>query len=172
MSEAKKNDAGKLRYDLIPPEPLRELARVYTIGAAKYADDNWKKGLARERVIAALMRHMEKYRAGEQIDAEDGQYHLSSVAWCAFTLLWYDLNSEALAGQADHERHLQVRRKWDAETERKLREATYSPVHDSISEALDAIAQNPSCGKVGCQTREHYHGDLPPSPRARNRVLD
>jgi hypothetical protein len=36
MDEAIKYDQGKLRYDLIPPEALEELAAVYTMGAAKY----------------------------------------------------------------------------------------------------------------------------------------
>jgi hypothetical protein len=91
MSEAKKNDEGKLRYDLIPPVALRELAAVYTIGAKKYGDNNWKKGLSKERILAAMMRHFEQYRDEEDIDEENGQYHMASVAWGAFALLWYDL---------------------------------------------------------------------------------
>ena len=41
-----KNDGGKLRYDLIPPRALEALAYVYTIGAAKYSDRNWEKGIS------------------------------------------------------------------------------------------------------------------------------
>ena len=90
MLKAKKNDLGKLRYDLIPTGPLRELARVYTIGSKKYADDNWRGGFAWGRVYAALQRHANAFWSGEQFDPEDDQEHLASVAWCAFTLLEFE----------------------------------------------------------------------------------
>jgi hypothetical protein len=38
MAEGRKYDGDKLRYDLIPVGPLAEVAKVYTIGAKKYAD--------------------------------------------------------------------------------------------------------------------------------------
>lgn len=86
----RKDDADKLRYDLVPPFPLSELARVYTIGAAKYGDDNYLGGMAWQRVLAAMMRHLEAFRAGESIDQKGGQLHLASVAWCCFTLMLYE----------------------------------------------------------------------------------
>ena len=86
----KKNDAGKLRYDLIPPDPLREVARVYTIGSTKYQDYNWLHGMNWSRVIAALFRHMEAWREGRTVDPDDGQHPLASVIWCAMTLLEFE----------------------------------------------------------------------------------
>lgn len=91
ISEGRKDDTGKLRYDLIPPEALEELARVYTIGAKKYSDRNWEKGMSWGRVFAAMMRHSWAWLRGETNDPVDGQHHLSSVAWCAFTLLTYEI---------------------------------------------------------------------------------
>jgi hypothetical protein len=88
--EGKKNDQGKLRYDLIPPGPLAELARVYNIGAGKYADRNWENGIEYGRIFAALQRHAWAYWNGENRDVEDGQHHLASVAWCAFALIEYE----------------------------------------------------------------------------------
>jgi hypothetical protein len=87
-----KHDTGteKLRYDLIPAAPLAQLAHVYTLGAAKYEDWNWQKGLAWSRVYAALMRHLQAWWMGAEIDPDDGQSHLSSVAWCAFTLMAFE----------------------------------------------------------------------------------
>ena len=85
-----KHDAGKLRFDLIPVEPLREIARVYTIGAAKYADRNWERGIAWGRVFAAMCRHAFAWWGGEQLDPVDGQHHLASVAWCAMALIEYE----------------------------------------------------------------------------------
>jgi hypothetical protein len=85
---ARKDDGGKLRYDLIPTEALDELARVYTIGAAKYADNNWRQGgLKFGRIFGAMMRHAWAWWRGERDDPQDGQHHLASVAWCAFSLI-------------------------------------------------------------------------------------
>lgn len=83
----RKDDSAKLRYDLIPSWPLHELARVFTIGARKYADRNWEQGIAFGRIFAAMMRHSWAWWAGEREDPEDGQHHLSSVAWCALALM-------------------------------------------------------------------------------------
>ena len=90
MTSGVKNDTGKLRYDLIPVEPLRELARVYTIGATKYDDRNWELGLQWGRVYAAMQRHANAWWGGEQRDPVDGQHHLASVAWCALALMEYE----------------------------------------------------------------------------------
>jgi hypothetical protein len=84
----RKDDNGKLRYDLVPPEALAGYANVLTIGAAKYADRNWENGLKYGRVYAALMRHLEAWRMGEELDP-DGQHHLDSVIWNAMALRTY-----------------------------------------------------------------------------------
>mgnify|MGYP001603291970 CR=1 FL=1 len=88
-TDGTKYDADKLRFELIPPAALAELAFVYTIGAKKYADWNWLKGMRWNRVYGALMRHLIAWQQGEQSDKDDGQLHLASVAWCAFTLMEY-----------------------------------------------------------------------------------
>jgi hypothetical protein len=88
----KRYDAGKLRYDLIPPECLEALAFVYTIGAEKYGDWNWSKGLPFGKTLAAMERHIQAWRKGETFDQEDGQHHLGSVAWGAFALMWMEIH--------------------------------------------------------------------------------
>lgn len=90
MTTPQKFDGEKNRYDLIPATPLDELARVYTIGAAKYGDRNWEGGLKWGRIFAAMMRHAWAYWRGERTDPVDGQHHLASVAWCAFALMEYE----------------------------------------------------------------------------------
>ena len=87
--EGKKHDVGKLRYDLIPVYPMERLAEVYTIGAAKYGDYNYLKGMKWGRIFAAMMRHAWAWWRGEIYDPVDGQAHLASVAWCAFALMEY-----------------------------------------------------------------------------------
>lgn len=84
------------RFDLIPAEPLEALARVYGIGAQKYADDNWRKGYSWRLSFAALMRHAWAFWRGEDTDAESGQPHLAHAAWHCFTLLWFMQRRPAL----------------------------------------------------------------------------
>jgi hypothetical protein len=88
--EGRKDDKGKLRYDLIPVYPLTLLAEVYTIGSIKYDDENWRQGISWKRIFAAMMRHAWNWMAGEEYDNETGQHHLASVAWCAFALIEYE----------------------------------------------------------------------------------
>ena len=85
--KGKKYDTDKLRFDLIPIHPLRELANVYTIGANKYDDRNWELGINYSRLYAALQRHVTAFWNGEDFDQEDGQHHLASVVWCAFAIM-------------------------------------------------------------------------------------
>jgi nucleoside 2-deoxyribosyltransferase len=78
------------RFDLIPVEPLEELARVYGRGAMKYADDNWRRGYDWKLSFGALMRHAWAFWRGESIDAETGRHHLACAAWHCFTLMWFE----------------------------------------------------------------------------------
>jgi hypothetical protein len=100
MMQGKKNDSGKLRFDLMPVRPLESVADVFTRGAAKYEDRNWEKGLKWGRVFAAMMRHAWKWWRGEQLDEEDGQHHLASVAWCALVLMEYERTHPELDDRA------------------------------------------------------------------------
>lgn len=82
-----KYDAGKLRLDLIHPEVLEALGKVYTYGATKYGDRNWENGLDEDRLIAASRRHQLAYAKGEQLDQESGLPHLAQAAWCLLTII-------------------------------------------------------------------------------------
>jgi hypothetical protein len=86
LVEGTKFDENKLRFDLIPVRPLAKIAWVFTMGAKKYADRNWEKGIKFCRLFAAMMRHAWLWFAGETYDV-DGQHHLSSVAWTAMVLM-------------------------------------------------------------------------------------
>lgn len=84
-------DEGKERVDLLPPDALLELGKVYGAGSVKYAARNWEKGMAYHKVLGPLMRHLFKWMRGEKIDPEDGQLHIAKVAWNAIALLTYEL---------------------------------------------------------------------------------
>ena len=75
-----KDDANKLRYDLIPTSAITGLAEVLTMEARKYTPNGWRNvpdGI--ERYYAALYRHLLAWRNGEQIDPESGLHHLKHV---------------------------------------------------------------------------------------------
>ncbi len=93
--KGKKNDDGKLRYDLLPSKELEKIVKVLTFGAEKYGVSNWQlvEG-ARDRYTAGLMRHLEKYRQGEKIDTESGLEHLAHLATNAMFLMWFEENKK------------------------------------------------------------------------------
>jgi len=76
---------GKGRFDLIPPEPLFRLARIYQLGAEKYEPNNWKKGIQWSLCLDSMERHLQKWKRGDK--DED---HLAIVAWRAFALMYYE----------------------------------------------------------------------------------
>lgn len=94
LAQGTKYDSDKLRYDLLPAAALEEVVKVYTLGAKKYDDRNWEKGINYGRVFGALMRHAWAWWRGERNATDDGQHHLASVVWCALALLHYDLNEK------------------------------------------------------------------------------
>lgn len=72
-----KHDGGKPRISLIPFEPLLEVAKVFTFGAKKYGDHNWRKGIVFSRLASASFRHRLEHGLGQDLDKESGIYHLA-----------------------------------------------------------------------------------------------
>ncbi len=77
------------RFDLFPFDALEEVARVYGMGASKYADDNWLKGYAWRLSLGALLRHVSRFAIGEDRDPESGCLHLAHACWHTLTLLTF-----------------------------------------------------------------------------------
>ena len=82
------------RLDLIPPEFLEELGRVFGEGAKKYSDNNYLKGYEYRKSLGAMLRHIMRFSAGEDIDRETGCHHLAHAAWHCSTL--YTFQREGL----------------------------------------------------------------------------
>lgn len=87
--KALRYDTGKTMHELLPAHALDELAKVYTMGAKKYAPNNWRKGMKWSRVIASLKRHLNYLEQGIDYDDESQLLHAAHVAWNAITLLEY-----------------------------------------------------------------------------------
>jgi hypothetical protein len=91
VGDRMKKDHGKLGgFWLIPTYPLRELVRLFAIGAAKYSPRLWEEGMNWSRIYDAMNRHLLAWLDGETHDPTDGQHHLASVAWAALVLMEYE----------------------------------------------------------------------------------
>lgn len=94
-------DEDKPRYDLIPHEGLRRLAQRYTMGAAKYGEWNWEKGLTDPEFLKQAKCHMvahmwEYFAAGNEADD-----NLAAIAWGCMTLMEAEKRHEADRGGKD-----------------------------------------------------------------------
>lgn len=92
LKEGAKYDDGKPRMDLLPSDPMKEVAKVLTFGAKKYAAHNWRKGINYSRVYAGLQRHLSAWNDNDTTDPETGLNHLAHAACCLMFLLEYELN--------------------------------------------------------------------------------
>lgn len=90
LATGTKFDSGKPAVDLIPPEFILELGRLYHLGAQKYAPNNWRKGIKYSRVYAAAQRHLNEFWSGTDTDPETNLSHLIHAAWNCVTLWWYN----------------------------------------------------------------------------------
>jgi len=88
-TEAIKNDKDKTRMDLLPPKALEGIAKIFTFGAKKYNDYNYKNGdgLDWDRPYAAMIRHLNAWNDGEDLDPETGQSHLYHAGCCIMMLI-------------------------------------------------------------------------------------
>ena len=78
---------GKVRYDLIPLGPLKQLAEHYTNGAELYGDSNWKLAKGNEEILrfkASAWRHFVAFMEGQ-----GDENHGIAAVWNLFALLYH-----------------------------------------------------------------------------------
>jgi len=77
---------AKPPMELVPQALTRACARAMGYGAAKYAPNNWRRGMRWGEVFGALKRHLDAWNEGEDIDAKEdggsGLNHLDHAAAC------------------------------------------------------------------------------------------
>ena len=87
---------GKGRYDLIPHEPLRRLAIQYELGAEKYGDDNWQKGMPMSRMFDSALRHLWNWRMRQFEGIPCDEDELAAVLFNVMAMMHYELYNPEL----------------------------------------------------------------------------
>ena len=67
------------------------MARLMAVGAEKYGDRNWEKGMEWGRPFAALQRHAWLWAEGESRDSETFCHHMAAVAINAMMIFAFEL---------------------------------------------------------------------------------
>ncbi len=70
------NGEKKGRFSLIPPSFLQRMALHMEMGAEKYEDRNWEKGMHLSRYVDAIWRHLGQWMMGDTSEP-----HLSALGW-------------------------------------------------------------------------------------------
>jgi hypothetical protein len=81
---SRSSDCEDVRFDLIPPGPLRRLAARYALGAKTHGDRNWQAGMPAGDVLNHMEQHLNLWKSGDRDDD-----HLAAAAWGCFALMYY-----------------------------------------------------------------------------------
>lgn len=85
-----KFDENKIRYSLVPPLGIQQIASIMTFGAEKYLPHSWQNvENGQERYLDGLMRHVEAFRLGEDLDDDTKMHHLAHAGCCLFFIMHF-----------------------------------------------------------------------------------
>ena len=93
IEEGLKYDSGKLRWSLLPMEPIEQIVQIPEFGAKKYTDNSWQQlENGKQRYYDALQRHLyAHYTKKEKNDPESNLPHLSHALTNCMFLLYLEL---------------------------------------------------------------------------------
>ncbi len=78
-----KGEAGSKKAPmwLLPPVALEQTAWVHKFGGERYGPFNWRMtGVCATTYVSAIMRHLNAWRDGEDLDPESGISHIAHIA--------------------------------------------------------------------------------------------
>jgi hypothetical protein len=75
--------SGRGRMDLVPLLAVWMISRIYEDGAAKYAENNWMKGIPVRHFVKSALNHLAKYADGLRDEP-----HLSQAGWNILGAIW------------------------------------------------------------------------------------
>ena len=79
-------DKSQLHFILAFPQALRAVADITTYGSHKYEMYNFLKGASSSESVSSLLRHLDAWWRGEELDPESKLHHLAHLAWNALRL--------------------------------------------------------------------------------------
>ena len=85
----KRFNSDKPRVELLVAEAMEAEARVWAMGAKKYGDWNWQRGMKWTTVLGCLLRHTFAIMRGEDFDEESGELHAAHIKCNATMLIYY-----------------------------------------------------------------------------------
>lgn len=91
---------GKSRPDLIPGDVILRIGHHFAMGAEKYGERNFEKGIPSSRTQASLCRHLEQFKSGDT--SED---HLAAIASNTIFLMFNENKFEGDRTILDLERY-------------------------------------------------------------------
>jgi hypothetical protein len=95
QEQGRKDDAEKPQWALLPWGPLEVVVQLLTLGARKYAPDNWKRVPdAERRYLDAATRHLAEVHKGNLIDPETNLPHMAAVVCNGLFYLWFQLRGQ------------------------------------------------------------------------------
>lgn len=86
----KKNDLGKLEWNLMPDAALEEILKVFMHGAKTYGAYNWIDNadeILYSRILNSAERHLKAAKRGRDIDVESGLFELAHLGCNVLMLL-------------------------------------------------------------------------------------
>ena len=102
MSDSKKYDQGKLRWDLLPLNLIEKVVEIYTFGAEKYGANTWQNlEDGYNRYKAAMFRHLMEFEKGNVIDDESGREHLAHMVWNSIAMLYMSDNTDNILSHTE-----------------------------------------------------------------------
>ena len=81
----RKDKSDKINYNLVPLEPLKDLAIHFTTGAKVHDRDNWKKATDMNTFKESMFRHLIAVLEGDK-----NEDHISSLIWNSMALKWHE----------------------------------------------------------------------------------
>jgi len=93
MKEVALGGIPKTMFQLLDPNFIEGVADILTMGALKYAPNNWKN-VDRGEYERAVCHHLNEYRKGILNDDESGKSHLYHIGCNIMFLDWFDRESQ------------------------------------------------------------------------------
>jgi hypothetical protein len=84
----------ELSYILDVMPALKDMVAVMEFGGKKYERNNWQRGFPREKLLDSMLRHVDAFYSGEDVDPESGLPHVGHIL-CNAAFLGYHFGSSS-----------------------------------------------------------------------------